>query len=707
MNRFTILLAFVLLALPSAAQTELNPPEFSTPGAILSEPLQLNITHDKGFDDPRSFIYYTLDNSDPTPDNGILFVWPITIDSTSVVRAAAFVEGATPSPIQTHTYIFPADVIRQSPENMMAKGWPSYWGGATVDMGVDSSIVKGQEDQLITALNAAPSLSLVLPFESLVDEDEGIFANSENSGREWERPVSVELIYPPDFPDEIGQNSRHGNRDGFAVNAGVRIRGGGSSREITNPKHSLRLYFRGSYGPKNLKYDLFGDEGVNEFDKVDLRTAQSNSWSLQGSGHHTFVRDVFSRDTQRDMGLPYTRSRYYHLYLNGQYWGVYQTQERADQWHGEFYIRGDKDDYDVVKHDRGGIEFSEGNDKAWRLLYDGVNQLARLADEDERDSLYMKLQGMNPDGVPNSEFPVLLDVDNLIQYMLIIFWTANTDTPIIVEPPATNNWIGMRDREGDQGFAFFIHDAELSLFPGPGTETKPYDRTGPFPVGDRLAKSNPQWIHQQLMGASKYRHRFSELARQHFFGAGALSDSSVLARWDARVNEVRPMIIAESARWGDFRRDPARTAQDWLHAIDFVREKFFPNRTSIVIEQLRQAMRWEYGRPGDRLVSAPLYEDISTATPRDVKASETILEPNYPNPFAGATTLRFTSQKPTHMRLDVFDVLGRRVDTVVDQHYSRGTHQVRWNTESLSRGLYFLRMEVDGRPAGVQKMVRR
>lgn len=209
------------------------------------------------------------------------------------------------------------------------------------------------------------------------------------------------------------------------------------------------------------------------------------------------------------------------------------------------------------------------------------------------------------------------------------------------------------------------------------------------------------------MGSSRYRHRFAELAQKHFFGAGALSDSSVSARWDARVNEVRPLIIAESARWGDFRRDPARTTQDWQRAVDFVREQFFPNRNSIVIEQLRQAKRWEFGYPGDPLVSAPLYGGVSTSTAVDVKASETTLEQNYPNPFAGETTLHFTSQKPAHVRLDVFDVLGRRVDTVVDQHYSRGTHQVRWNTESLSRGLYFLRMEVDGRPAGAQKMVRR
>ena len=700
MRRYTFSFAFVLLAWPSAAQTELNPPEFRTRGAILSEPLQLNITHDKGFDDPRSFIYYTLDNSDPTPDNGILFVWPITIDETTVVRAAAFIGSTAASPTVTQTYIFPADVIRQSPERMIAEGWPSYWGGATVDMGMDSSIVEGREEELIAALTSAPSLSLSVPFDSLFDEGRGIFANSEEKGREWERPVSVELIYPPDFSDEIGQNSRHGNQNGFSVNAGIRIRGGWSGRKHTNPKHSFRLYFRGSYGPKNLKYDLFGDEGVNEFDKIDLRAEKNHSWSFQGSSNHTFARDVFSRDTQGDMGLPYTRSRYYHLYLNGQYWGVYQTQERADQWHGEFYIRGDKDDYDVVKGDGGRIEFSEGNEKAWRLLYDGVNQLARLVDENERNALYMQLQGMNPDGTQNSEFPVLLDADNLIQYMLIIFWTANRDGPVLFGESLTSNWIGMRDRMGDQGFAFFVHDAEFTLFPG-------YDRTGPFTAGAEFQHSNPQWIHQQLMGASKYRLRFSELAHHHFFGEGALSDSSVLARWDARVNEVRPMVIAESARWGDFKSDPAKTPQDWRRAVDFVREEFLLSRTPIVIEQLRQAKRWEFGRPGDPLVHAPLYGDIFTSTAMDVNVPETILEQNYPNPFVGETTLKFTAQKPAHVRLDVFDVLGRRVETVVDQHYGRGAHLVRWNSETQSRGVYFVRMVVDGQQAGVRKVVGR
>ena len=700
MRRIPFLVLFVCFGLPCRAQTELNPPEFSVPGAISPEAFKLNITHDRGFDNPRSYIYYTVDLSDPTPENGTLFVWPITVDTTTIIRAAAFVEGGGASPIKTHTFIFPEDVIQQTPENLISRGWPAYAGGEHVDLGLDSNIVKGQESQLIKALASAPSLSLVLPFDSLFGENRGIFANPQEKGREWERPVSVELIYPPDFTDAIGPNSRHGHQDGFSVNAGVRIRGGENGRDPLNPKRSLRLYFRGSYGPKNLKYALFGDEGVHEFDKIDLRAETNYSWAFHGSHHHTLVRDVFSRDTQRDMGLPYTRSRYYHLYLNGQYWGVYQTQERADQWHGEFYIRGDKDDYDVVKDDGGRIEFSEGNSKAWRLLFAEVNRLAHLVDENERDSLYMKLQGMSPDGTPNSEFPVLLDADNLIQYMLIIFWAASIDGPVVGDGSVSNNWVGLRDRKGDQGFAFFIHDAEITLFPG-------HDRTGPFIAGHDVNHSNPQWIHQQLMASSKYRLQFSELAHQHFFGEGALSDSAVLARWDARVNEVRPIIIAESARWGDSKSDPAKTPQDWHRAVDYVREEFFPSRTPVVIEQLRQAKRWEYGRPGDSLVEAPLYEDIRTSRKMDVKGPETILEQNYPNPFAGETTLEFMAQKLAHVRLDVFDLLGRRVETVVDQLHSRGVYQVRWNSESLPRGVYLVRMEVDGLQVGVRKIVRR
>ena len=97
---------------------------------------------------------------------------------------------------------------------------------------------------------------------------------------------------------------------------------------------------------------------------------------------------------------------------------------------------------------------------------------------------------------------------------------------------------------------------------------------------------------------------------------------------------------------------------------------------------------------------------VSTAPGAELPEGSTLLT-NYPNPFAGETTLEFSVPKPAHVRLDVFDVLGRRVLTVVDQRYRMGVHRLRWNSQALSRGVYLVRMAVDGRAKRVQKIVRR
>ena len=47
--------------------------------------------------------------------------------------------------------------------------------------------------------------------------------------------------------------------------------------------------------------------------------------------------------------MPYTRSRYYHLYINGQYWGLYQTQERGEADFAATYMGGDSEDWDCIK----------------------------------------------------------------------------------------------------------------------------------------------------------------------------------------------------------------------------------------------------------------------------------------------------------------------------------------------------------------------
>jgi hypothetical protein len=411
---------------------------------------------------PGATIYYN-DRRDGTvqrrndadrPDAGV-YTGPIPVGKTTCLRAVAVKANWNTSPVATSTYLFLADVITQSPQGQRpGSTWPSgSVNGQVIDYGMDPDVVKDPryKDLMDDALLAIPSVSIVTDLANLFDTQKGIYANPSGQGTAWERPVSVELLYPD-------------GTEGFQINAGLRIRGG-YSRSTSNPKHAFRLFFRSKYGAPRLKYPLFDDEGAAEFDGVDLRTSQNYSWSYEGgnsNSHDTFVREVFSRDTQRDMGQPYTRSRYYHLYINGEYWGLYQTQERSEASYAATYFGGEKEDYDVIKSRAGNggydIEATDGTLDNWRLLWNASQ--SGFGD----NATYHRVQGLNPDGTRNPAYPKLLDVDTLIDYMFCTYYVGDPDGPVSAWARVANNFYAIYNRVNPDGFKFFRHDAEHSLY---------------------------------------------------------------------------------------------------------------------------------------------------------------------------------------------------------------------------------------------------
>ncbi len=76
------------------------------------------------------------------------------------------------------------------------------------------------------------------------------------------------------------------------------------------------------------------------------------------------------------------------------------------------------------------------------------------------------------------------------------------------------------------------------------------------------------------------------------------------------------------------------------------------------------------------------------------------LEQNYPNPFNPSTTMRFAVQQASHTDISVYDVLGRKVATLVSQELTPGFYNATWNgTDQSGRiaasGIYFVRMTAD------------
>ncbi|MHC4582469.1 MAG: CotH kinase family protein, partial [Planctomycetota bacterium] len=346
-----------------------------------------------------------------------------------------------------------------------------------------------------------------------------------------------------------------------------------------------RLFFRGEYGETKLRFPLFGDEGVDEFDKIDLRTSQNNSWSFQGSSQNTLIRDVFSRDVQRDMGQPYTRSRYYHLYINGHYWGIYQTQERADADFAESYLGGDKDEYDVIKNDSSGsrvLHATDGTMDAYRRLYDAA--VAGFTS----DAAYLAVQGLRPDGTPDPNGERLLDPENLMDYMICTYYTGDPDAPVSCWAHFSNNVFAIYNRVQPQGFTWYRHDAEHSLGANGGLDegrllTDPTDRS----IGQEWQHFNPAWLHLQLTAHPEYLMHFADRVHKYFWNDGLLTAAPNIQRWMTRADQIDLAIIAESARWGDAQRHPPRTKDDWEGQNNYMVNTFFPGRTQIVINQMR------------------------------------------------------------------------------------------------------------------------
>ena len=570
-----------------------SPVKFSQKGGFCQNPFNVTISAINAGDS----VLYTLDCTDPQSSRTVFkAVSPVTVridpDNTVgrphtpavVLRASALKTEKAPSYPVTCTYIFLEKVKKQV---YPGGDWPdSNINSQIIDYNMDPNVVNSSQykNLITTALLQIPSVSLVTDNKNLFDPATGIYVNAMSHGIEWERPASFELINPNDT-EQIN------------INCGLRIRGGWS-RHPEDPKHAFRLFFREEYGAKKLNYPLFENEGVDVFDKIDLRTPQNYSWSYYGDSRMTMTRDVFCRDLQGKMGQPYTRSRFYHLYLNGMYWGIYQSEERPEARFAESYFGGNSDNYDVIKIEvqTYTVEATDGNMNKWQDVWKAC-QRGFINNED-----YFKLIGRNKQGEIDTSLEALVDIDNLIDYMINIFYSGNFDAPVTKfgNNKGPNNFYAIKDRtEKRDGFKFFIHDAEhvFQANPAPPGVGVSENRVNIGDLTDQyqmtvsgLPYFHPQWLHFKLSDNAEYRLRFADHAYKYLYNNGLFTPAVSEAWFRKRVNEIDMAIIAESARWGDSKSwDGSAKTKDnaWIPAVNEVINGFIKKRTPIVIAQLK------------------------------------------------------------------------------------------------------------------------
>ncbi|MGB0386237.1 MAG: PA14 domain-containing protein [Ardenticatenaceae bacterium] len=486
------------------------PPEFSVERGFYDSPFTVALSSPMA----GASIRYTLDGTTPSDSEGTLYSGPITINAHTILRAVAYGNGAYPSPVQTHSYLFLDDVIAQP----------------TMSTEITEDATYGP--LMREALSDIPSISLV---------------TSEEIGH-TEQPISVELLNPDGSP-------------GFHIDGGVKWFGGTSLDWM--PKKSMRLYFRSRYGESKLEYPFFSDfeNGIgaaDEFDQIALRTGSYDSAFYRGSGYFnelrgTYLRNRWIDDTQLEMGQPTAHGRFVHVYINGVYWGQHHLRERFNADFMASYVGGDDDDYETIN--RGEVPI-DGDGSVWESVEAHSNSY--------------------------EEVTPYLDVENFVDYMLANFYGGDFQ-----DWWPTHNWAGAGPKEpGSSGYKFFSKDADLILLDANADVT---DRSGPSRVFRNLwNEKHPDF--QVLLADRIYQHYFAE-------SDGALIPSRAEARFMARVDEVSKSIIAESARWGDWHNHNWDRDDEWMTEVNRLRDDFFPQRTAIVLQQLRDRDMYRFDVP--------------------------------------------------------------------------------------------------------------
>ncbi len=563
---------WLFLPLVNPLPRHVAPVEFSVAHGLYSQPFELQLKTIT----PEAVIRFTLDGSPPGETNGALYQTLIRIDRTTVVRAIALRAGYSPSAVTTQTYIFPADVVRQPP---WPAGFPDTWGtyppgsmgrltGQPViaDYAMDPRIVDDPRyrGEIEADLAALPSLSVVADPADLFDARRGIYANPVNRGPEWERPASLELL------------SADG---GFQVDCGLRMAGNWSRLPDSTLKHSFSVRFRSRYGASSLRYPLFKGTPVAKFDVLRLRGGQTDAFNYFAD-RAQYVFDQWARDSQRAMGWESTYGSFFHLYLNGLYWGLYNVTEEPTAGYAAAHLGGNEEDYDVIK-DEHAVE--DG-------VFDGYAEM---------------LATLSAPGLSERErYEQLADKLDLIQqadYNLLQIYTGNRDWP-------HQNYRAIRNRTLGGPFRFFTWDME-KIAPIWADDAVGRDATDPQRAVVSIADTpGVDGLHAWLRRFAEYRFLFADRVRRHMFGAGALTPGEAGRRYAEISAPLDGPIVAESARWGDagpalrteldnrqiwldyWRRYGRKTPQSrdlhWRPRRDWLLRQFFPDRTGAVLREL-------------------------------------------------------------------------------------------------------------------------
>lgn len=383
----------------------------------------------------------------------------------------------------------------------------------------------------------------------------------------------------------------------FEVNAGIKIHSPKS-----HPQKSLRLYTRNEYGDSEINYKIFEDKETTIFKRLILRNGSNDS---QPSGGTHFkdgmFHQLFGSAGKRNH---YSAYRPVHVYLNGEYWGIYNLRERQDKHYAKTTIGTDNVDmmersYTAPRSDK--INIIEGIEDDFKI----IDEFVKNND--------ISIQS-NYEYVKN-----LVNIENYVDYYIFGTYAGNYDWH-------DNNIKWMKPKGEGYKWEWMMWDVEYGL----GTYR---NFNHGKPTWSAILYTHLRALRPSPNNDKKYTYFFNSIFknkefRYYFVNRYAdmlntiLREDHVLAKIEETQLLLAPDFDKQIARWG-------LSNSTWTNAIDYLKY-YVSNRPKNCRENLNTYVLNRYF--ADSLIPDSLYAitvDVQPAGAGKIKIN-TIKPESYP-----------------------------------------------------------------------------
>ena len=377
-------------------------------------------------------VRFTLDGSVPN-FNSPIYTEPVILTKTAVVRFRSYESGKLPSETISKTFLISEDI-------------------------------------------SLPVVSIITDSSNLWDDETGIYTVGTNGiylwgitanyWRDWERPVQIEYF--------------ENNKISFRLSAGVAING---ARRNMLPK-SFRVFARNKYGDNSIDYSFFTDRNYNS----------QSSFILRNGGYPEFRHSIFKDGMLQSllidrMDIDYMAYQPSVLFVNGEYWGIYNIREKQNEEYLQSLHGVNPDSINIIE--------LEGRPVAIEGSIDEYNSMMAFVENNpltvEENYNYIKS---------------IIDLDEYINYNCAQIYFANIDWP-------SNNVKLWKPMTPSGKWRWMLYDVEagfgLAADHTHNTLNHALEEEGPsFP--------NPPWstlLFRRLMENTEFREKFIGVFSTH------------------------------------------------------------------------------------------------------------------------------------------------------------------------------------------------